>query len=171
MPIFCMVVHAILHLISYFFTLHLFLGGPPSYPTLVAVGGGDDVGLTKRRGTGGNRTQSVCVGGGGGNYTNATQSPPEWFCINSGVSHLPLIVRGKVTRQHFIDKHRQPHHFPFHLAFITSTVYLNVNSSVQCCFTATETTGLNRIREPLDGHLDFHTTPELWWGVTSKHGA
>ena len=24
-------------------------------------------------------------------------------CINSGVSHLPLIVRGKVTRQHFID--------------------------------------------------------------------
>ena len=39
----------------------------------------------------------------GGDYTNATQSPPEWFCINSGVSHLPLIVRGKVTRRHFID--------------------------------------------------------------------
>ncbi len=68
-----MVTHAILHLITSFFTLHLFLGGPPpSYPTLVVVGGGD-VRLTKRRGTGGNRTQR---GGGKGNYTNATQSPP-----------------------------------------------------------------------------------------------
>ena len=66
MPIFCMVVHAILHLISYFFTLHLFLGGPPSYPTLVAVGGGGDVRLTKHRGTGGNRTQRVGGRGGGG---------------------------------------------------------------------------------------------------------
>ena len=84
-------------------------------------------------------------GGGGGNYTNATQSPPEWFCTNSGVSHLPLIVRGKVNI--LLTEHRQTHHFPFHLAFITYTVYLNVNSSIQCCFTATETTGLNRIGE------------------------
>ena len=64
-----MMARAILHLI----TSHLFLGGPPSsYPTLV-VGGGGDVRLTKRRGTGGNRTQR---GGGKGNKTNATQSPP-----------------------------------------------------------------------------------------------
>ena len=71
MPIFCMVTHAILHLI----TLHLFLGGPaPSYPTLVVVGGGGDVRLTKRRGAGGNRTRRA---GGKGNYTFATQSPPE----------------------------------------------------------------------------------------------
>ena len=65
-----MVAHAILHLITQFFTSHLFLGGPPpSYPTFVVVGGGGDVRLTKRRGTGGNRTQR---GGGKGNYTNAT---------------------------------------------------------------------------------------------------
>ena len=95
-----MVTHAVLHLITQFFTSHLFLGGPPSYPTLVVVVGGGDVRLTKRRGTGGNRTQRD---GGKGNNTNATQSPPEGFCINSGVSHLPLIVRGKVTRQHFIE--------------------------------------------------------------------
>ena len=53
-----MVTHAVLHLITQFFTSHLFLGGPPpSYPTLVVGGGGGDVRLTKRRGTGGNRTQ------------------------------------------------------------------------------------------------------------------
>ena len=70
MPIFCMVTNAILHLITYFFTSHLFLGGPPSYPTLVVVGGGGgDVRLTKRRGTGGNRTQR---GRGEGNYSKAT---------------------------------------------------------------------------------------------------
>ena len=39
--------HLILHIASLF-------GGPPSYPTLVVVGGGGDVRLTKRRGTGGN---------------------------------------------------------------------------------------------------------------------
>ena len=37
-------------------------------------------------------------GRGKGNYTNATQSLPQWFCINNDVSHLPLIVRGKVTK-------------------------------------------------------------------------
>ena len=53
--------------------LILHIASLPSYPTLVAGGGGGDVRLIKRRGTGGNRTQS---GGGKGNYANATQSPP-----------------------------------------------------------------------------------------------
>ena len=70
-----MVTHAILHLITSFFTSYLFLGGPPpSNPTLVVVGGGGDIRLTKRRDTGGNRTQR---GRGKENYTNATLSPPE----------------------------------------------------------------------------------------------
>ena len=60
--------HLILHIASLF-------GGPPSYSTLVGGGGGGgDIRLTKRRGTGRNRTQRR---GGKGNYTNATQSPPE----------------------------------------------------------------------------------------------
>ena len=59
--------HLILHIAS--------LSWRPSFlPTLVAGGGGGDARLIKRRGTGGNRTQR---GGGKGNYTNATQSPPE----------------------------------------------------------------------------------------------
>ena len=73
MPIFCMVTRyfASDHLILYIASLSW--RPPPSYPTLVVVGGGGDVRLTKRRGTGWNRTQR---GGGKGNYTNATQSPP-----------------------------------------------------------------------------------------------
>ena len=59
--------HLILHIAS------LSWGPPPSYPTLVVVVGGGDIKLTKRRGTGGNRTQTD---EGKGNYTNATQSPP-----------------------------------------------------------------------------------------------
>ena len=51
--------HSILHIASLSWR-------PPSF---VVVGGGGDVRLTKRRGTGGNRTQR---GGGKGNYTNAT---------------------------------------------------------------------------------------------------
>ena len=34
-------------------------------------------------------------------------------------------------------------------------------SMVQCCFTCTETVRLIRTGA-LDGHLDFHTAPELW---------
>ena len=60
--------HLILHVAS------LSWRPPPSYLTLVAGGGGGDVRLIKRRGTGGNRTQR---GGRKGNYTNATQSPSE----------------------------------------------------------------------------------------------
>ena len=45
----------------------------PSEPTIVG-GGGGDIRLNKRRGTGGNRTQR---GRGKENYTNATLSPPE----------------------------------------------------------------------------------------------
>ena len=61
--------HLILHIAS------LSWRPPPSYTNRVGGGGGGggDVRLTKRRGTGGNRTQR---GGGKGNYTNATQSPP-----------------------------------------------------------------------------------------------
>ena len=54
--------------------LILHIGVPPSYPTLVVGGGGGDIRFTKHQGTGGNRPQR---GGGKGNYTNATQSPPE----------------------------------------------------------------------------------------------
>ena len=60
--------HLILHIAS------LSWLPPAPYPTLIVVVGGGDVRLTKRRGTGGNRTQR---GGGKGNHTNATQSPPE----------------------------------------------------------------------------------------------
>ena len=60
--------HLILHVAS------LSWRPPPSYLTLVAGGGGGDVRLIKRRGTGGNRTQR---GSGKENYTNATLSPPE----------------------------------------------------------------------------------------------
>ena len=35
------------------------------------------------------------------NTLSVSGFPP--LARNSGVSHLPLIVRGKVTRQHFID--------------------------------------------------------------------
>ena len=59
--------HLILHIASLSWR-------PPSFlPTLV-VGGGADVRLNKRRGTGGNLTQRS---GGKGNYTNATQSLSE----------------------------------------------------------------------------------------------
>ena len=33
--------------------------------------------------------------------------------------------------------------------------------SVQCCFTPTETITTIRDREAQDGHVDFHTVPEL----------
>ena len=33
---------------------------------------------------------------------------------------------------------------------------------VECCFTSTETVGLLGTGAE-DGHLDFHTAPELWW--------
>ena len=37
---------------------------------------------------------------------------------------------------------------------------------VECCFTSTATVGLLGTGAK-DGHLDFHTAPELWWaGVT-----
>ena len=59
------------HFESHYLILHiasLSWRPSPSYLTLV-VGGGGDVRLTKRRDTGGNRTQR---GGEKGNYTNAT---------------------------------------------------------------------------------------------------
>ena len=36
-----------------------------------------------------------------------------------------------------------------------------MEKKVECCFTSTETVGLLGMGA-LDGHLDFHTAPELW---------
>ena len=51
-------------------------------------------------------------------------------------------------------------------------LYVNVayqgrepSSSFQCCFTSTETVRTVRDGEPKDGHLDFHTAPELFVSV------
>ena len=51
---------------------------------------------------------------------------------------------------------------------------LSHSSRVQCCFTSTETVGLLGTGAQ-DGHLDFHTPPELvcdcfhWWSLCTLH--
>ena len=44
-------------------------------------------------------------------------------------------------------------------------------SAFQRCFTSTETTRLIRDGEAQDGHLDFHTAPELWRSARSAAAA
>ena len=40
-------------------------------------------------------------------------------------------------------------------------------SQVQCCFASTETVGLLGTGAQ-DGHLDFHTAPEIWPGADDE---
>ena len=44
-------------------------------------------------------------------------------------------------------------------------------SAFQCCFTSTETTRLIMDGGALDGHIDFHTAPELWRSARSAAAA
>ena len=45
----------------------------------------------------------------------------------------------------------------------TTFTQLLISETVKCCFTSTET-----IRTTRDGHLDFHTVPELWEARSSS---
>ena len=74
--------------------------------------------------------------------------PPTWFKFDFSVASRPKrpyllrAVRDAETRT------------------ATSTFTQRLSSGVQCCFTSIETVGLLGTGAQ-DGHLDFHTTPEL----------
>ena len=54
----------------------------------------------------------------------------------------------------------------------TSTfAHLLSSIQVQCCFTSIQTTRTIRDRGAQDGHLDFHTAPELWGMDSSSSSA
>ena len=50
---------------------------------------------------------------------------------------------------------------PVYLYTLTFVVLSLVVGWLKCCFTSTETVGLLGTGAQ-DGHLDFHTAPELW---------
>ena len=64
-----------------------------------------------------------------------------------------------------------PIYLPISLSILQTDIWLGVKHQVgwltECCFTSTKTVGLLGTGAQ-DGHLDFHTAPELWNTKLSK---
>ena len=65
-------------------------------------------------------------------------------------------------RQTWVDLMNATHPLNRMLRLCTNNESIYRYSSVQCCFTCTETVRTIRDGDTQDGHLHFHTAPELW---------
>ena len=102
------------------------------------------------------------------NSTPAQSVPPLQRCrpelrVIMSRLHLrmsTLLLRGGASRWNSLRRQQYGHEA--NNTANTPSVWL-----VECCFTSTETVGLLGTGAQ-DGHLDFHTTPELWLWISNS---